>query len=330
MQRCLDLAKNGLGTTYPNPVVGCVIVGDQRIISEGWHHKAGARHAEAEAIGRLVNKRLLIGATLYVSLEPCNHYGLTPACSQLIVSSGIAKVVVGAMDPNPKVNGSGVAHLRDNGIEVITDILGEQARKINRRFFTFITEKRPYIILKWAETSNGFSAPLKKDMQRPVWITNAKARQHVHRLRAEEQAILIGSKTLRQDDPRLTAAQWTNNDPAVFVLGQADESDELLTLFKQTPRAKRITSDQWLSAPAIAQHLFQQDIQSVIVEGGTKTIQSFIDQGLWDECFIYRSQQTWTNGIESPKLDKVATDIIAYFDTDELHHAYGQPQPTTA
>lgn len=320
MQRCLDLAKNGLGTTYPNPLVGCVVVKDNVIISEGWHYKAGERHAEAQAINGLKDKKLLAGATLYVSLEPCNHYGRTPPCAHLIADSGITKVVVGAKDANPVVNGSGIAYLQANGIEVITDVLCHQAEALNKRFFTFIKKQRPYIILKWAETSNGYSAPLSKDLKRPVWITTPESRQHVHKLRAQEQAILIGSATLRQDNPRLTAKDWNNINPQAFVLGQPKISDEALTLFKDPSHAQWINPKQQWSAHQIAQHLYKNGIQSVLVEGGTQTIQSFIDQDLWDECYIYRSSVKWQSGISGPRLKTKTTKASVSFGQDQLHH----------
>ena len=199
IQRCIELAKNGLGTTYPNPLVGCVIVHEGRIIGEGWHRKAGEPHAEVNAINAVEDKELLKNATLYVSLEPCSHYGKTPPCSDLIVHYGVPRVVIGSIDPNEKVAGKGVEKLHLSGCEVITGVLEEQCNELNKRFFTYHNKKRPYIILKWAQSADGFL-----DIDReahnikeatPTWITNAYSRQLVHKWRAEEQAVLVGTKT---------------------------------------------------------------------------------------------------------------------------------------
>ncbi len=193
MMRCIELAKNGLGYTYPNPLVGSVIVYKDRIIGEGWHFQAGKPHAEVNAIQSVKDKSLLKQATIYVSLEPCSHFGKTPPCADLIITTGIKNVVVGSLDPNPKVSGRGIKKLEEAGCSVTTGVLEKECDTLNKRFFTFHKQKRPYIILKWAQTKNGFIAPLTRDKQAPVWISTIGSRQLVHKWRAEEQAILVGT-----------------------------------------------------------------------------------------------------------------------------------------
>ena len=199
MSRCIQLAKNGLGTTYPNPLVGSVVVHNNKIIGEGWHYKAGQPHAEVNAVKSIENLKLLKEATIYVSLEPCSHYGKTPPCADLIIESGIKKVVVGSLDPNPKVAGRGIKRLMEAGCGVIVGILEDECNELNKRFFTFHQKKRPFIFLKWAQTADGFIAPKSETRSetKPIWITNEFSRQMVHKMRAQEQAILAGTHRLR-------------------------------------------------------------------------------------------------------------------------------------
>ena len=203
IKRCLELAKNGLGTTYPNPLVGSVIVYNNEIIGEGWHRKSGEPHAEVNAINSVKDKSLLSKATIYVSLEPCSHYGKTPPCCDLIIKHKIPNVVVGTIDPNSKVSGSGIKRLQENGANVTVGVLEKECNELNKRFFTFHNKKRPYIILKWAESQDGFMAPLGKEKQEPVWISNTFSRQLVHKWRSEEQAILVGTNTVLDDNPKI-------------------------------------------------------------------------------------------------------------------------------
>lgn len=339
MARCLQLAENGRGTTYPNPMVGSVIVQDQKIISEGWHHSPGGRHAEAQAIYNC-EPSLLQGATLYVNLEPCNHVGKTEACAPLIAASGITKVVIGSGDTHDKVNGSGIAHLTEHGIEVITGVLEAESRELNKRFFRFHEQKRPYIILKWAETKNGYLAPLTKKEQRPVWISNEYARQHTHFLRSREQAILVGHKTWTQDNPRLSAYRWNENNPIIVILGGAQPegsrfdsqaNDPLNTINKAIKPIKETKHKEiiWLSSDihqgprAVADKLYALDIQSVLIEGGPQTLQRFIDANLWDECYRYQSQDLWAEGLNGPMINVPLTPI-ANFEDNVLYHAKNQ------
>lgn len=218
--RCIELAKNGFGTTYPNPMVGSVIVYDGQIIGEGWHRKAGEAHAEVNAIRSVKDPSVLDKATIYVSLEPCSHFGKTPPCCDLIIENKIPNVVIGTVDSNIKVAGNGIKRLKEAGANVIVGILEKECHELNQRFFTFNEKKRPYIILKWAQTQDGFIAPLEKKEQKPVWITNSYSRQLVHKWRAEEQAILVGTQTVIDDNPQLNTRDWEGNNPIRVVIDQ--------------------------------------------------------------------------------------------------------------
>ncbi len=215
MQRCLDLAKNWLGATYPNPLVGSVIVCDDRIIGEGWHRKAGEPHAEVNAINSVKDQYLFSRSTLYVNLEPCSHYGKTPPCSDLIVKKNIKKVVIGSIDLNSKVNGKGIEHLKKSGCIVEVGVLEKECKELNKRFFTFHSKQRPYIILKWAETKDGYIYPSIKNKNnvKPTWISNIYSLQLVHKWRTEEQAILVGTKTVINDNPELNARHYYGKSP---------------------------------------------------------------------------------------------------------------------
>ena len=221
MSRCIELAKKGLGNTYPNPLVGSVIVNDGSIIGEGWHHKAGEAHAEINAIDSVNDPGLLSSSTIYVSLEPCSHFGRTPPCASRIVSEGIKKVVIGSTDPNPKVSGKGIQMLRDAGCEITIGVLEKECDILNKRFFTFQQKKRPYIFLKWAQTTDGFIAPLERGKKtEPVWISNPFSKQLVHKMRAHEAAILVGTQTVIDDNPSLTTREWDGLSPLRIALGQ--------------------------------------------------------------------------------------------------------------
>jgi len=231
ISRCIALAKNGLGTTYPNPMVGSVIVYDGKIIGEGWHKKAGEPHAEVNAINSVQDKSLLKKATIYVSLEPCSHFGKTPPCCDLIIKNKIPNVVIGTVDPNIKVAGNGIKKLIEAGIHVTIGVLEDECNELNKRFFTFHQKKRPYIILKWSESQDGYIAPLEKSEKKPVWITNIYSRQLVHKWRTEEQAILVGTQTVIDDNPKLNARDWEGNDPVRLVLDQNNRIPEENAVF---------------------------------------------------------------------------------------------------
>ncbi|RZJ27332.1 MAG: bifunctional diaminohydroxyphosphoribosylaminopyrimidine deaminase/5-amino-6-(5-phosphoribosylamino)uracil reductase RibD [Flavobacterium sp.] len=321
MNRCIELAKNGLGTTYPNPLVGSVIVCKDTIIGEGWHKKAGEAHAEVNAINSVKNPELLKESTIYVSLEPCSHFGKTPPCSDLIIASGIPNVVIGTADPNEKVAGKGIEKLRAAGINVTVGVLQDECRELNKRFFTFHNKKRPYIILKWAESADGYLSPKTKDEQKPVWITNQYSRQLVHKWRSEEAAILVGTQTVVDDNPMLNVRDWTtSNQPIRIVIDKSNRISRDSHIFDSQQKTiviseKIVCNDKEnvifevvdFSAdilPQLMKVLHKNDIQSVIVEGGQKTLQGFIDADLWDEARVFKGNVSPQDGTQAPKLGK--------------------------
>lgn len=306
IKRCLELAKNGLGQTYPNPLVGSVIVYDNKIIGEGWHRKAGEPHAEVHAIQSVKDKSLLIKSTIYVSLEPCSHFGKTPPCSDLIIEKNIPNVVVGTLDPNPKVSGNGIRKLVEAGKKVTIGILEAECYELNKRFFTFHNKKRPYIILKWAESKDGFIAPLTKTEQKPVWITNAYSRQLVHKWRGEEQAILVGTQTAVDDNPSLTVRDWTGKNPVRIVLDQNNRISKESHIFDIQAKTVVLSNEEVNFNKKVASQivaiLYSKNIQSVIVEGGRQVLQTFIDENLWDEARVFRGNICLNEGIKAPNL----------------------------
>ena len=338
MLRCIQLAKNGLGTTYPNPLVGSVIVHKDRVIGEGWHYKSGLAHAEVNAISSVEDKSLLQEATIYVSLEPCSHFGKTPPCADLIISCGIKQVVIGSLDPNPKVSGQGIQKLMDAGCDVTIGILEKDCDELNKRFFTFHQKKRPYIILKWAESKDGFIAPAaanRTSVKEPVWISNRISRQLVHKLRAEEQAILIGTNTVEADNPSLTVRDWRGANPLRVVIDKNlrlpitasvfDEGAPTIIIIEKSQTNKdnliyELIDFSETIAAQICDVLYRYKIQSLIVEGGSKTLQTFIDEKLWDEALIFKGNVTLENGIAAPKIkgnpfseEKIKEDSLQQF-----------------
>ena len=277
MRRCLQLAANGIQGARPNPMVGAVIVADGRIIGEGYHVRYGEGHAEVNAFASVKSEdeSLLKDATIYVSLEPCAHYGKTPPCAELIIRKKVRRVVVGCIDPFAKVQGRGVQMIRDAGIEVTVGVLEKECQWLNRRFFTYHREHRPYIILKWAQTANGFI----DDHFQQLAISNEHTKLLNHQLRAEEDAILVGHTTAEREHPKLTAHHWHGPDP------------------------KRIVLTRQRPLPQLIDDLYQQGIQSLIVEGGLKTHISFLDAGLYDEIHVETNhQQLVTDGTRAPQL----------------------------
>jgi diaminohydroxyphosphoribosylaminopyrimidine deaminase/5-amino-6-(5-phosphoribosylamino)uracil reductase len=319
IKRCIQLAKNGLGTTYPNPMVGSVIVYNNKIIGEGWHLKSGEPHAEVNAINSVKDKSLLAKATIYVSLEPCSHFGKTPPCCDLIIKYKIPKVVIGTIDPNSKVSGAGIKRLQENGANVTVGVLEKECNELNKRFFTFHQKKRPYIILKWAESLDGFIAPLAKDKKEPVWISNVFSRQLVHKWRSEEQAILVGTKTVLDDNPKLDVRDWEGSNPIRIVLDKTnkipnefivkDEKTKTIFLTEQenlTSSENRIYENAIFDnklTKTIADISFKYGIQSILIEGGNQTLQSFIDDDVWDEARVFIGNIHLRNGIKAPILN---------------------------
>ena len=320
IKRCIELAKNGLGTTYPNPLVGCVIVFENVIIGEGWHKKSGEAHAEVLAIESVRNKELLSASTLYVSLEPCSHFGKTPPCADLILKYKIPNVVIGTIDPNSKVSGKGIQKLKDLGVNVTYGILVNECNELNKRFFTFHSKTRPFIILKWAESSDGFISPINKKEQKPVWLSNEYSRQLVHKWRSEEQAILVGTQTIIDDNPSLTVRDWVGKNPIRVLIDRDNAIDTSSNVFDNQAKTivfsnKEVTSNsdtiQYIkidfdknSTQAIVDKLFENNIQSIIIEGGRKTIQSFIDANLWDEARVFLGEINLNEGTKAPKLNR--------------------------
>lgn len=321
IKRCIELAKNGLGTTYPNPLVGSVIVYNDQIIGEGWHQKAGCPHAEVHAIQSVKEKSLLSKATIYVSLEPCSHFGKTPPCSDLIIANKIPNVVIGTIDPFAKVAGTGIKKLIEAGANVTVGILEDECYELNKRFFKFHTKKRPYIILKWAESNDGFIAPITREEQKPVWITSEMSRQLVHKWRSEEQAILVGTNTVLEDNPTLTTRNWSGNNPIRIVLDQNNKISKESHIFDSQAKTISISKnempfDENLAAN-IASFLFEQNIQSVLIEGGTKTLQTFIDSNLWDEARVFKGAISFNKGIKAPEFN-FASSSKTQLTEDEL------------
>ena len=331
--RSIELAKNGFGTTYPNPMVGSVIVYNGEIIGEGWHQKAGEPHAEVNAIQSVKDPSLLEKATIYVSLEPCSHFGKTPPCCDLIIKNKIPNVVIGTVDSNIKVAGNGIKRLQDAGANVIVGILEKECYELNQRFFTFHEKKRPYIILKWAETQDGFIAPLQKEEQKPVWITNLNSRQLVHKWRTEEQAILVGTQTVIDDNPQLNARDWQGNNPIRIVIDQRNRIPKTAHVFDNQTKTIVFSSNkstlslentifevidfQQNIVQQIVDKLYQHQIQSVIIEGGSQTLQTFIDANLWDEARVFIGNSTFGTGKKAPVLnttlstkEKIGTDEL--------------------
>lgn len=319
MLRCLELAKNGIGAALPNPSVGAVIVYQNTIIGEGFTAAYGGSHAEVNAINAVKNKSLLKEATLYVSLEPCSHFGKTPPCCDLILLHEIPTIIIGTVDPNIVVAGKSIQKLNEAGKTVVVGILEKECRELNQRFFTFHLKKRPYIILKWAESSDGFIAPNKenrKNENKPYWISNEYSRQLTHKWRSEEQAILVGTQTVIDDNPRLDVRDWTGKNPIKIVLDQKNRIPKENYIFDNQSRtiilsAAEIDYNKNIGQQ-IATFLFENTILSVIIEGGQQTLQTFIEENLWDEARVFIGPDVLGNGIKSPKLKAklVATRAI--------------------
>lgn len=307
IRRCIQLGSNGLGTTQPNPMVGAVIVYNDHIIGEGYTSPYGGSHAEVNAINSVHDISLLSKSTLYVTLEPCSHFGKTPPCSDLIIRHKIPKVVIGCIDDNPKVAGRGIKKLRDSGCEVILGILEKECKNHHKRFFTFHNKQRPYIILKWAESSDGYIAPKTKEEKQPVWITNVYSRQLVHKWRAQEQAILVGTTTVKEDNPSLTVRDWKGVNPTRIVLDKSKKLDVKHAVFNDDAKTIRLTrahiNYNEPIAAQISKYLHEQNINSVIIEGGSKTIQTFIDEGLWDEARVFYGSVLFKVGTKAPDFN---------------------------
>ena len=337
MQRCLDLAALGLGKTYPNPMVGSVIVHRGKIIGEGWHKKSGEAHAEVNAVNSVVDKSLLKEATIYVSLEPCAHFGKTPPCASLIIKHQIPNVVIGCIDTFSAVSGKGISMLKEAGVKVKVGILENECLESHKRFFTFHQKKRPYIILKWAQTKDGFIAPLIQEKGKPFWITSPESKKLVHKWRTEEAAILVGTNTAEKDNPSLTARLWEGNQPLRLVLDRNLRLPKNLSVFMENNKTVVFTEKEMLNTKSteylkidfknlhaeLLTHLYQKNIQSVIIEGGRQTLQSFIDLNLWDEARVFEGDTLLVKGIKVPILncihqskEMISTDVLRRYNND--------------
>jgi diaminohydroxyphosphoribosylaminopyrimidine deaminase/5-amino-6-(5-phosphoribosylamino)uracil reductase len=318
----LQIAKKGIGTARPNPSVGAVIVHQDMIIGEGFTAPYGGNHAEVNAINSVEDKSLLKEATLYVTLEPCSHFGKTPPCADLIVKHALKQVVIGCLDANSLVSGKGIERLKKASIHVVLGVLEEECRRHHKRFFTVQEKKRPYIILKWAETKDGFVAPIKKVENKPVFISNIYSQQLVHKLRSTEHAILVGTNTVLADNPKLNVRTWSGENPIRVVLDSAlrvpdnsnvlDGSAKTILITatgnkKRTPKKNVIFEEIDFSeniAKQICLVLNNHNIQSIIIEGGTQTLQSFIDENLWDEALVFVGDTSFQKGVKAPIIKK--------------------------
>ena len=304
IQRCIEIGSNGLGTTAPNPMVGSIIVHDDKIIGEGYTSFYGGPHAEVNAINSVLDKTLLKEATLYVTLEPCSHFGKTPPCSDLIIKHMIPNIIIGTKDTHSKVAGKGIEKLKASGCNVTVGVLEEACKIHHKRFFTYHNKQRPFIILKWAQTLDGYIAPFKKNKKEPVWITNEFSRQLVHKWRAEEHAILVGNKTVMEDNPSLTVRDWTGNNPIRIVIDTSNKLSKDCTIFDHQADTMIITGDDLKSnenyTKRICDILFGKQINSVIIEGGAQTLQSFIESNLWDEARVFTGNLKFRDGIKAP------------------------------
>ena len=308
MKRCLQLARHGAFTTAPNPMVGAVIVHEGRIIGEGWHRRYGGPHAEVNAVRsvRPEDEALLPHSTIYVSLEPCSHWGKTPPCAELLVEKGFQRVVVGCLDPNEKVAGRGITRLREAGAEVVVGVLEEECRQLNRKFMTFHTLHRPYITLKWAESADGFIDRHRESREKDgdaVKFSTPWTQMLVHRLRALHEAILVGRRTWELDQPSLTTRLWPGKNPEKLMLsltpGPSPKGEGSKYHQQEEGLFHRVTTPLALWRGAGGEAV---PYQSILVEGGAKTLQSFIDADLWDEVFIERSDIVLNDGVKAPKM----------------------------
>lgn len=333
--RCIELARLGAGNVSPNPMVGCVIVNNEKIIGEGFHREYGGAHAEVNAIAAVSDQELLGGSTLYVTLEPCAHHGNTPPCADLIVEKRIPKVVIGTIDPFAKVAGKGIEKLRKAGVDVEVGVLETECRDLNKRFFTFHEKIRPYVILKWAQTLDGFIDVDREqeDYGEPTWITGGLALRLVHKIRSEEDAILVGYNTARKDNPSLTVRHWAGRNPLRAVIDKNLELPDNLNLFDgfaKTLIFNGISNDKSRmgdlvkinfennQVPQILGELYRRNVLSVIVEGGKKLLESFILSGLWDEAHVFIGNKLFLAGVQAPKITEKVIESEA-LDNDWLN-----------
>lgn len=339
LKRCLELAQLGMGKVSPNPMVGCVIVTNGKIIGEGYHAEFGKAHAEVNAIQSVLEhygdeaEDLLKQATVYVSLEPCAHFGKTPPCADLLVKHRVKKVVVGNIDPFSGVDGKGIKKLKNAGIDVVSGVFQDECSAVNRRFFTRIQKNRPYIILKWAQTENGYFAPNDGSQQ---WISGSLAKKMVHQWRSEEDAVLVGKQTAMIDNPALTVREWPGRNPIRLVIdkdlkiphtsllynkdAKTIVFNHLKTSIEENIHFIQMEDMQYYLPQKIAYQLYLMDIQSVIVEGGANLLNQFIEAGLWDEARVFTVPKLWNNGLLAPIIHgKIITDNLVENDNLKVY-----------
>jgi diaminohydroxyphosphoribosylaminopyrimidine deaminase/5-amino-6-(5-phosphoribosylamino)uracil reductase len=319
MRRCIELAVKAEGLTYPNPMVGSVIVCEGKILGEGYHLRSGESHAEVNAINSVSDKAKLKLSTLYVNLEPCSHFGKTPPCADFIISNGIPRIVIGTIDTSNKVSGKGVIKLIEAGCEVKTGIMEDECRRLNRRFFTFHEETRPYITLKWAQSADGY-LDIKRSYDNepgPTWITGKPERILVHKWRASEQAILTGAGTIRADNPRLDVREWKGPNPLKLILSSSgsfkkgsciNNTDSKVVIFTHNsntdiPDTTMVILNKAVpSSIQISRFLYTSGIQSLFIEGGAEVLNHFVSTGLWDEARIFTGKDFFKEGVKAPLI----------------------------
>lgn len=337
MERCLQLARKGEGFTKPNPLVGAVVVHNGKIIGEGFHRQYGEAHAEVNAIASVKDQALLRESTLYVSLEPCAHQGKTPPCTELIITKGIPRVVVAAGDPNPKVSGRGITLMRESGIEVAVGVLEEEAQELNRFFFVNQLYNRPYIILKWAQSSDGFMDCLRvaADGKRPVILSNSVTHTIVHKFRTEVQGIMVGTNTALLDNPQLTARRWFGDDPVRVVIDRENKIPADASLFDGEVATIVFTASASQSGNEHVKHveidfskdicmqisdrLYEEGIYSLLVEGGAQLLASFIREKMWDEAYVEIAEKALRSGVKAPLLEGDVRAVRNYPGSVQFH-----------
>jgi len=331
MLRALELAQAGRGLVSPNPLVGSVIVYDGRIVGEGWHKQYGGPHAEVNAVNSVADKNVLAESTIYVNLEPCSHVGKTPPCADMLVERKLKRVVIANLDTNPLVSGRGVTKLQAAGIDVTTGILEGKGRELNKRFFTAMEKRRPYIILKWAQTADGFLAREDGDSK---WISNELSRQLVHKWRTEEDAVLVGRGTVMYDNPRLNVRDWSGRNPVRVVVDRSLKLSGALHVFDGTQKTIlyntekegederctkiRLSGKDFLKD--LVSSLLRQKIQSIIIEGGAQILNAFLESGFWDEARVFTSHNTFHKGLPAPtprgnllRSEMILNDTLEYY-----------------
>ena len=330
IDKCIRLARKGALDVSPNPMVGCVIVNDGEIIGEGYHKEYGKNHAEVNAINSVNDKSVLKNSILYVNLEPCCHHGKTPPCTDLIIKYNIPKVVIGCIDTFSKVSGQGIKKLKDNSVEVIYGVLEKDCIELNKRFFCYHIKKRPYIILKWAKSKDNFIAPI--NQEKPFWMTCEKSKKLVHSWRAEEDAILVGRKTVVADNPSLTVRMSEGKNPLRIVIDKELKLNEKSNVFDDQAetivfnniKSTIVDKTTYLKADFnnlnqdILNQLYNRDILSLIIEGGAITINSFIEKNLYDEIRVFTTDKILKKGVNSPELPDINLIETSIINNDKL------------